>query len=161
MATLSCARHFRDVEEDFLYRSETGFGRRINLKISLRDGQLFQIEKCKPIKYNSIQATTVLAICYIFPLLGIYCIKKNLATLFSTLPSRPKKTTPCVPATRTVRDDDPCLDSIATESILPLIPDRASNPAAASGPGSGTAGAGFRGSQGTQVRHSFSRLYIM
>ena len=38
---------------------------------------------------------------------------------------RPKKVTSSVNSTKIVHeDDDPCLNSIVTESILPLIPDR-------------------------------------
>jgi hypothetical protein len=65
---------------------------------------------------------------------------------------RPKKTTTCLPSTRVVRDDDPCLDSLATESILPLIPERMVNPSgmATTTNGQGTS-TNSKGSQGTQV----------
>ena len=51
--------------------------------------------------------------------------------------SRPKKASSTVNSTKIVNvDEDPCLNSIVTESILPLIPDRvASNSSFMGGPG--------------------------
>ncbi|TRY79469.1 hypothetical protein TCAL_08923 [Tigriopus californicus] len=70
---------------------------------------------------------------------------------------RPKKSTTNgshVPLAKVAREDDPCLNSVNVESILPLLPDRgASSHHSSSGPGSNgsTSSTAFKGSQGTQV----------
>ena len=54
--------------------------------------------------------------------------------------SRPKKVPSAIHSSRIVHlDDDPCLNSVATESILPLIPDRTINNSGSS-PGNGGIG---------------------
>jgi hypothetical protein len=80
-----------------------------------------------------------------------YQIANQTALMTILFNSRPKKTVPTLQTNRIIRDDDPCLDSIATESILPLIPERISNPAGAASASQSSGNAGLKGSQGTQV----------
>ncbi len=88
---------------------------------------------------------------------------------------RPKKSASChsLASSRASRDEDPCLNTAATESILPLIPENLGSGGGSGGSGAGANGAGAgggsgsngsssqgKGSQGTQVIYSMRILLL-
>lgn len=81
--------------------------------------------------------------------------------------NRPKKsstTGSLVSISKASRDDDPCLNSVNVESLLPLLPDRGSGShPSVSGTGSNgsNSSTAFKGSQGTQVSACTETLIVL
>lgn len=71
---------------------------------------------------------------------------------------RPRKPPPVFSRTRMLQDEDPCLVSTMTESILPLIPERGTGPSLQN---NNNKSGGGGGNVGTQVKIYWRIIYLM